>query len=554
MHDPYTTRVSPTCSDLAVAVRDEQKRRWAAGDRVLAEELVRDHPSLATDVLAVVDVIHGEFLLREGLGEQPMEEEYLCRFPAYAELLKDQFALDLAQETFGGRSCESTDVARSGSRLSANSAELPESFGRYRIIARLGRGGMGTVYVAHDAQLDRRVALKVPHFNDDNEGVAAARFRREAKIAATLSHPNLCPIFDVGQHGGVVFLTMPLLKGETLASRLAREGALDEKEAVRITTVIARAMCDAHSSGVIHRDLKPANVMIDHRGEPIVMDFGLARSELAEDASSTPWGVVLGTPTYMAPEQIVGDPDEISPLCDVYALGVILYQMLAGRPPYVGSVREVWQQAQAGSPLPPSTFRPGLSRVIENVCLTAMKREPKDRYPSMAAFVEALTTGDVSPVEKRALARKRPYALIAVVATAVLGVLGLGTLAWTLLRPRTDPAAGLVAGSRWEGTFVFRPPIVDYSGDVSLKVTRREGVKFTGLYATEGDTYIWECQGEVEVDRVSWRFTRVLREKNPTNVVQHARVHGRITGDVMPNLVFEHPGEGTADMTMTRKR
>lgn len=542
MHDPLTTHIRPTPDDLAASARAEQQRRWAAGDRVSAEDLLRDHPALAADPQAAVDVIYGEYFLRERLGERPDEADYLRRFPAYAEILKDQFALHLAMETLGDRPGCGANLMRTNPDHGGADVELPEAFGRYRIISKIGRGGMGAVYLAHDSQLDRRVALKVPHFDDDPGGRARARFRREARIAATFSHPNLCPIFDVGEHDGVVYLTMPLLQGETLAARLDRETALPEAEAARIAAGIARAMVEAHAVGVIHRDLKPANVMLDRRGEPIVMDFGLARRDLAADDSATPWGMMLGTPTYMAPEQVGGDPNDLSSACDVYALGVILYQMLVGRPPYVGSLREVFQQAREGKPERPSKVRPGITPAIEGVCLKAMSCDPNDRYPSMAAFADALEKGD-PPAKPARRTRLLPIAAALVLAT-------LAFWFW----PRFDPSASLEPGSTWVGAFVFRPPIVDYTGDVSLRVVDRTGANFIGLYSTEGGNYVWECRGEVRGKLISWDFTRVVREKTPTKVVGHSRVTGRISGDVMSDLLFDSPGDGIADMTLTRKR
>ena len=415
--------------------------------------------------------------------------------------------------------------------------------GKYEVRRVLGVGGMGVVCEAIHIDLGKKVAIKLIDKTMKESELIVARFRREAFALGQIQSEHIVDVFDVGADARVgLYMVMEHLPGEDLQTRLERDKRLDVTTAVMIGHQMARGLEKAHAAGVIHRDLKPANVMLDRRGEPIVMDFGLARRDLAPDDSATPWGMMLGTPTYMAPEQVGGDPNDISPACDVYALGVILYQMLVGRPPYVGSLREVFQQAREGKPERPSKVRPGISQAIEAVCLKAMSCEPNDRYPSMAAFADALEKGD-PPAKPARRTRLLPIAAALVLAT-------LAFWFW----PRFDPAASLEPGSTWVGAFVFRPPIVDYTGDVSLRVVDRTGANFTGLYSTEGGNYVWECRGKVRGKLISWEFTRVVREKTPTKVVGHAHVTGRISGEVMKDLVFDSPGNGTADMTLTRSR
>src|SRR4051794_21584639 len=178
-------------------------------------------------------------------------------------------------------------------RASAVPAPLPAQFGRYRLEKLLGKGGMGAVYLAHDTQLDRPVALKVPAFGPDDGGLRE-RFFREARAAATLNHPNLCPVYDVGEQGGVLFLTMAFIEGKPLSAYVRADKPLAPNQAAALVRVMARALQEAHDRGVIHRDLKPANVMIGRKNQPVVMDFGLARRATGQDERLTQSGALMG--------------------------------------------------------------------------------------------------------------------------------------------------------------------------------------------------------------------------------------------------------------------
>jgi formylglycine-generating enzyme required for sulfatase activity/predicted Ser/Thr protein kinase len=268
--------------------------------------------------------------------------------------------------------------------------ELPEQFGRYRILRRLGRGGMGSVYLAHDTQLDRRVALKVPHFGPDDGPDARTRFYREARAAATFDHPNLCPVYDVGQHQGIDFLTMPYIEGKPLSEAIGPDRLSPPHQAAAVVRKLALALEEAHQKGVIHRDLKPANIMLNRRRELVIMDFGLARRSSADDPRLTQSGAVLGTPAYMPPEQVTGDTAKIGPGCDIYSLGVILYEMLTGRRPFEGPLAAVLGQIMVAEPPPPSRHRPGLDPKLEAICLKAMAKKVEGRYATMGELAAAL--------------------------------------------------------------------------------------------------------------------------------------------------------------------
>jgi predicted Ser/Thr protein kinase len=268
--------------------------------------------------------------------------------------------------------------------LSAN-----DSFGRYQIVRLLGRGAMGAVYLAYDAQLQRHVALKTPSLGGSAHAVA--RFMREARAAAQLRSPYICPVYDVGQIGGIQYLSMAFIDGRPL-SKVIAEGQMRDAQAVStLIQKIARGLQKAHEQGIIHRDLKPDNIMVDADGEPIVMDFGLAR-RLDDDVRLTTPGRLLGTPAYMSPEQVDGDPARIGPATDIYSLGVVLFEMLTGRLPFQGSLTSILRQISSSEPPKPSSINPALSAVqpLERVCLRMMARSAADRYPDMAAVVAAL--------------------------------------------------------------------------------------------------------------------------------------------------------------------
>jgi hypothetical protein len=278
---------------------------------------------------------------------------------------------------------------------------LPPQLGRYRIVKLLGKGGMGSVYLAHDSQLDRRVALKVPNFSAEDDPTLLERFHREARAAATLDHPNLCPVFDVGLADGVHFLTMAYIEGESLAERLLKQPRLSQREAAGLVRQVALAVGEAHARGVIHRDLKPNNIMLNRRGEPVVMDFGLARRSKAEDLRLTPSGSMMGTPGYMPPEQVRGDADLVGPRSDVYSLGVILYELLTGRLPFAGSFGEVMADILTRPLATPSSLRPDVEPGLEAVCLKALAKAPSGRYASMAEIAAALEQALSTPAPQK---------------------------------------------------------------------------------------------------------------------------------------------------------
>jgi serine/threonine protein kinase/CubicO group peptidase (beta-lactamase class C family) len=269
-------------------------------------------------------------------------------------------------------------------------ARLPEQFGRYRIVKLLGEGGMGSVYLARDSQLDRDVALKVPQFSEEGQAELLERFRLEARAAATLHHPNICPVYEVGEIGGVHYLAMAYIDGKSLAELIRAGKSWTVRQIVALVRKLALALGETHKRGVIHRDLKPGNVMIDTRGEPVIMDFGLARRTRSRDPRLTQVGAFMGSPAYMSPEQVRGDIRAQGPGCDIYALGVILYEVLTHKLPFTGDAITLVSRILEEPPPAPSALRPEVDAAVDGICRKAMAKRIEDRYASMAELASAL--------------------------------------------------------------------------------------------------------------------------------------------------------------------
>jgi hypothetical protein len=281
--------------------------------------------------------------------------------------------------------------------MSTNDAPHPSQVGRYLLLERVGAGGMGVVYRGHDPLLDRAVAVKLPFFHGPPEELTkqVQRFQREARAAAAVHHPHVCPVYDVGEHSGQPYVVMAFLPGPTLAQRLSAGRIEDVGEAVGIARQLLDGLAAVHRLGVVHRDLKPGNVLFDAAGQAVVTDFGLARPEQAEPLTSA--NAVLGTPSYMAPEQAAGQLDKVGPWTDLYALGVILYQMVTGRLPFEGPAVAVLPRIVSDEPVPPRRFRPDLDPALESAILRAMRKEPAERYRDAPEFAAVLGSTQVRP-------------------------------------------------------------------------------------------------------------------------------------------------------------
>jgi len=307
---------------------------------------------------------------------------------------------------------------------------------RYAVESEIGRGGMATVFLAEDLKHHRKVAIKVLHPDIGSE-VAKERFFREIEIVAGLTHPNILPLHDSGQADGLLYCVMPYIEGESLLDRLQREKQLSLEDALQITREVADALCYAHERGIIHRDIKPANILLQG-GHALVADFGIARAlEQAGGAGLTQTGVVVGTPTFMSPEHAAGGHD-VDGRTDIYALGCVLYQMLAGSPPYVGVTPLAVMKRHSLDPVPSiRTVRDTIPESVEYAITKALAKVPTDRYQTAGEFANALLAPDLTG---RPIRRRR------VVVLALVGVTALLAGVWYLGRQSTSDAADSTTG------------------------------------------------------------------------------------------------------------
>jgi tetratricopeptide (TPR) repeat protein len=431
------------------ALLDYQSGCWARGERPAVESCLGRLPGGGATAEAALDLICHEILLRARLGESPGVEEYVRRFPQFADQLRAHFEVHQAM----GLSPASTAVPRP-----AAAGAAPPAIAGYDILGEVGRGAMGVVYKARRRGLNRLTALKLlrPAAAGPRE---AERFRAEAEALARVEHPNIVRVYEVGEHEGRPFVALEFVEGGGLDATL-RGAPQPPRRAASLAETLARAVHEAHRRGVVHRDLKPANVLLTADGAPKVTDFGLAK-RIDGQAGQTRHGEILGTPSYMAPEQARGDNASVGPRTDVYALGAILYELLTGRPPFCGeTVWDTLEQVVRREPAPPRQLAPRAPRDLETICLKCLRKEPARRYGSGAEMAddlrrflngEPVRARPASAVERAwKWARRRPAA-VAAMAAVVVATAALAGAHYADLRARLAEAERAAAAADVRG-------------------------------------------------------------------------------------------------------
>ena len=450
---------------LVDEVCDRFESAWKQGRRPRIEDFLNPalrsmHEALLPELLAL------ELAYRRDSGERPSAAEYRQRFPKHGPVIRAVWQ-NLAER--GRTTAPATVAGVQAKTMSAKpsptmhtpadaDAESPPATGPeeaappaagepeipltasgwpeipgYQILGKLGEGGMGVVYRARQAELNRLVALKmIRPARAGEQGVA--RFRVEAEAVARMQHPNVVQIFEIGEHAGQPFFSLEFVEGGSLADRL--DGTpWPGSPAASLVETLACAMEAAHRRQIIHRDLKPANILLTADYTPKITDFGLAK-RLDGGAGQTQSGVIMGTPSYMAPEQAQGKNDEVGPAADVYALGAILYELLTGRPPFKAATPlDTVLQVVSGEPVPPRRLQPKTPRDLETICLKCLEKNPSRRYASAAVLAKDLrffregrpiTTRPVGQAERAARwVRRNPVVSGLLAAVVVVVIFGL---------------------------------------------------------------------------------------------------------------------------------
>jgi eukaryotic-like serine/threonine-protein kinase len=352
----------------------ELDRRLRAGELYRAEQLFAACPLLASDEDMALEIVYTEFVTREELGQRPTPEEFYARFPSWKSRLQRQFQVhELLRD----------DLAGPAEQPPALPPRPLRRLGNYELREEIARGGCGIVYRAWQTGLERLVAVKALRPEFSRSPRARQRFGHEARVMASLRHRHIIAVHEVGENRGVLFFSMDLAVG-SLADRTARPG--QSRQAARVLHAVAGAIQHAHERGVIHCDLKPSNILLDEQGEPLVSDFGLAR--LPEGTASAEGGLI-GTPAYMAPEQLA-DARPLTAAADVWSLGVILYELLAGRRPFTARTLDELQWQVATQEPPPLGRRLPAEARLEALCRRCLEKEPGRRPASAAELAEEL--------------------------------------------------------------------------------------------------------------------------------------------------------------------
>jgi serine/threonine-protein kinase len=507
-----------TARDLGALVRVDLAARWQRSGRPPAEEYLRRFPAVAAETELALDVVYGEYLAREQAGERPELAEFVARFPDLATVLAAQIRLHDALDALDEEEQNGSPPAdpTNGSRFpqAGDASALPTS---YEIVAQIGSGGMGVVYKARHATLDRFVALKMLRAVDAGNPELLARIRAEARVVAALHHPGIVQVYDYGEHGDMPYIAMEYIDGGSLADHL-NAAVWPPRDAAALLVKLADAVQFAHTHHVIHRDLKPANVLIaaaDGRDLDIkITDFGLAKLCMDEATLHTRSFAFLGTPSYMAPEQAKGRARDLAPTADIYSLGAILYELLTGQPPFRGeSPLETLRLLLSSQPVSIHRHAARISRDLATICDKCLQDQPYRRYQSAADLRDDLARFlDGRPIRARRIGnverawrwcRRNPPLAIALgsVATLLLSILCVSLwfsaqLRYELIASETARHAERVANQTarrhmWDAYL---------SEALALNNSRKVGQRFAALQAIDQAILLGDA-GEDDADR-----------------------------------------------------
>ena len=550
MNDGYQIQENASSEIEIVA---ELSRRLRTGQRQVVEFLLQEHPELINDDELMVELIYREYVILDQLGEATEPQRLFDRFPAYQERLERLLHIDSAFDELDD-TVESPANLTQSEKLAAPfnqvvdpaiSGERPRNrIGNYELLEEIGRGGMGVVYRAKQLPLGRSVALKIIQsgFIDHRQ---RKRFFAEAETAARLQHANIVQIHEVGDDGGTPFLSMQYIDGQSLEDKLAKQVFKPEK-ACALVRSLAETVHFAHENGVIHRDLKPGNVLLPENGVPMITDFGLAwnMTEGQGQATRSRTMAIIGTPSYMAPEQAEFNTSKPEPTADVYGLGAILYELLTGKPPFLGtSIIDTIAMVRNQPPVSPRSLSNRVPRDVETICLKCLEKQTDRRYLSASELAEDLgrylenrpiraRRAGVMERSWRWIGRHPVVSSLSLALALVVGI-GIAAVVWQWASARIGWAEARENGRQLESQLYFNqvalahrewslgnpvraktmlescnPDLRDWEWSYLDRIFHSEEFSFTGhqRYVTDvefspDDRWIASCGGDWGVDR-----------------------------------------------------